>query len=115
MKIIFLCLFLFPLAAMAQQDTTMVEQYCQLVCEQRAFSKKVNVDIDFGEERKLFSDTRMRDEEGRIKKFNGVVDALNFMARQGWSLVNAYPLISGSQTTYHYVFKKYFKKGNVGE
>ncbi len=97
------------------QDTTMVEQYCRLVAQNRLLSNRVNIDVDYGDERKLFSDNRMRDEEtGRLKKFNTVVDALNYMGAQGWILVNAFPVLDGSNnTTLHYYFKKNFRKSEV--
>jgi hypothetical protein len=94
------------------QDTTRVEQYCRLMTQNRLFSNKVNIDVDYGDERKFFSDNRMRDEEtGKIKKFNTVVDALNYLGSQGWILVNAFPVAeSTSSITLHYYFKKSFPK-----
>lgn len=106
--LLFVCL---SSGSFAQQDTTKVEQYCRLVANNRMFSNKVNIDVDFGEERKFFSDHRMRDEEtGKLKKFNTVVDALNYMGSQGWKLVNAFPVVEGNSYTYHYYFKKQFPK-----
>ena len=96
------------------QDTTKVEQYCRLVAINKLFSNKVNIDVDFGDERKFFSDNRLRDEEtGRLKKFNTVVDALNYLGSQGWILVNAFPVIEGSSSTYHFYFRRLFKKTDV--
>lgn len=110
-KILLLVLVTGSLQAMAQ-DSTRVEQYCRLVAQNRLLSNRVNIDVDYGDERKLFSDNRMRDEEtGRVKKFNTVVDALNYMGSQGWILVNAFPVIEGTNTTtLHYYFKKSFRK-----
>lgn len=98
------------------QDTTKVEQYCELVAQGRLLSNKVTIDVNFGEERKLFSgDKRMRDEvTGKLKKFNSAVDALNYMGLQGWSLVNAFPLSEGSgPQVYHFYFKKLFYRTDV--
>jgi hypothetical protein len=88
-----------------------VEQYCRLIAN-NGCSAKVNIDVDFGDERKLFTDNRLRDEEtGRLKKFNTVVDALNYLGSQGWTLVNAFPVLDGtSNNTLHYYFKKTFLK-----
>lgn len=111
------CLFFsFFSIANAQSDTTKVEQYCQLVATARFMSTKVTIDIDFGEARKFFgNDTRMKDAEGNIKKFNGVVDALNYMGRIGWTMVNAYPITSGNQLVYHYIFKKQFNRTELDQ
>mgnify|MGYP006927634381 FL=1 len=80
------------------------------------FSRKVTIDVNFGEARKFFGgDTRLRDDmTGKIKKFNSVTDALNFMGLEGWSLINAFPVTvsSGSQTC-HYYFKKLFDRAEI--
>ena len=112
-KFILLALLVSSLSAFSQ-DTTKVEQYCRLVAISKLFSNKVNIDVDFGDERKFFSDNRLRDEEtGRIKKFNTVVDALNYLGSQGWTLINAFPVVEGSSSTYHFYFRKPFKKTEV--
>jgi hypothetical protein len=96
------------------QDTTKVEQYCRLVAYNKLLSNKVNIDVDFGQERKFFSDNRLRDEEtGRVKKFNTVTDALNYLGSQGWILVNAYPVTEGSTSVLYFYFKKLFRKEEV--
>lgn len=104
----------FSIPMFAQQDTTKVEQYCRLIAYNKMFSTKVNIDVDYGEVRKYFQDSRMRDEEtGKLKKFNTVVDALNYMGSQGWTLVNAFPVQEGNNLTYQYYFKKIFSKTEV--
>jgi hypothetical protein len=80
---------------------------------QKVLSRKVTIDVDFGEERRLLQDNRLRDEMGKLKTFNTVVDALNYLGRLGWTMVNAFPTIEGSQTMYHYVLKKEFEKSEL--
>lgn len=112
-KFVLFALILSSLSCFAQ-DTTKVEQYCRLVAINKLFSNKVNIDVDFGDERKFFSDNRMRDEEtGRLKKFNTVVDALNYLGSQGWTLINAFPVVEGSSSTYHFYFRRSFRKEEV--
>jgi|SRR6185436_1855234 len=114
MKKLLLTLFVFASFIVSAQDTTMVEQYCRMIVTSRALSTKVNIDLDFGEERRLFTDNRLRDEfTGKLKKFNSVVDALNYMGSQGWSLVNAFSI--NEQYTYHYYFRKKFKRSEVSD
>ena len=55
----------------------------------RLLSNKINVELDYGTETKFWSDTRMRDDEGKAVKFNSVADILNFMSKQGWELITA--------------------------
>lgn len=112
-KFILLALLISSFSCFAQ-DSTKVEQYCRLVAIGKLFSNKVNIDVDFGDERKFFSDNRLRDEEsGRIKKFNTVTDALNYLGSQGWTMVNAFPVNEGSSSVYHFYFKKLFRKEEV--
>ncbi len=116
-KIIFFFLLIPAFGYPQTNDTTKVEQYCELVAQYRLLSRKVNIDVDYGDERKFFKDYRLKDETGKLKKFNSVVDALNYMGQQGWKLVNAFLVSEGSGTTinnvYHYVFKKEFLKEDV--
>ena len=115
-KIIFTILLFTSLALTTNaQDTTMVEQYCKMVVTGRVLSAKVNIDLDFGEERKLFSgDTRLRDDmTGKLKKFNSTVDALNYMGAQGWTLINAFPMKEIDSFVYHYYFRKLFRKSEI--
>ena len=114
MKKLFLLTLLVSSLHSFAQDSTKVEQYCRLVAINKLFSNKVNIDVDFGEERKFFTDNRMRDEEtGKLKKFNTVTDALNYLGSQGWVLVNAFPVTEGSSSTYHFYFRKLFRKEEV--
>ncbi|SJZ32103.1 hypothetical protein [Sediminibacterium ginsengisoli] len=115
--LLFLFLTLYSTSAIkAQSDTTKVEQYCELVAQGRLLSNKVTIDVNFGEERKFFGgDTRLKDEvTGRLKKFNSVTDALNYLGLQGWTLVNAFPLSESSgPKVYHFYFKKLFNKADL--
>ena len=96
------------------QDTTNLEQYCEVVATGRLLSNKVTIDIDYGEERSIWKDHRLKAEDGKLKKFNSVIDALNYLGKQGWKLVNAFPVTEGNgPKVYHYVFKKEFSKSEV--
>ena len=92
----------------AQTTIQKVEQYCQVIASPRLLSNKVTIDIDFGEEKSIWRDNRLKTYDGRVKKFNTVIDALNFMGRDGWIFINAYPVTIGSGVTYHFAFKKEF-------
>jgi hypothetical protein len=98
----------------SQQDSAKVEQYCEVVATGRILSNKVTIDIDYGEERSIWKDHRLRNDEGNLKKFNSVIDAINYLGKDGWKLVNAFPINSGSgPAVYHYVFKKEFAKSET--
>lgn len=115
MKPLFLALLC--LAGATAVKAQKVEQYCEMTAQAKLFSRKVTVDVDYGEARKWisFKDTRMKDEEGKVKSFNSVVDALNFMGRGGWKLVNAFLVTESGNNVYHYVLKREFEKSEVGD
>ena len=80
------------IATNAQTDTSKVEQYCQLIVTPRLLSNKVTIDLDFGEEKSFWRDTRLKTTDGKLKKFNTVIDAMNYMGMAGWIFINAYPV-----------------------
>ena len=110
-KLLVIGIFLIStLISNAQTDTSKVEQYCQIIATPRLLSNKVTIDIDFGEEKSFWRDTRLKTDEGKVKKFNTVIDALNYMGREGWLFINAYPVLTGGTEIYHFAFKKQFSK-----
>lgn len=115
MKPLFLVLFCLLSAAAVKAQK--MEQYCEMTAQAKLFSRKVTIDVDYGEARKWisFKDTRMKDEEGKVKSFNSVVDALNFMGRAGWKLVNAFLVTESGNNVYHYVLKREFDKSELSD
>jgi hypothetical protein len=107
-KISIFVFLLFAFVSNAQSEK--VEQYCEVLGMNGAFSSKVTITIDYGDAKSVWKDNRVKNEDGSVKKFNSMIDALNFMGSEGWKLVNAFPVTSGNQNVYHYVFKKEFDK-----
>jgi hypothetical protein len=91
-----------------QAQNAVIEQYCSLNVMPRLLSNKVNIDVDYGNPRKLFAfkDNRVKDEDGKAKKFNTAVEALNYMSAQGWKLVNAMAMTEGGNAVYRYIMKR---------
>ena len=84
-------------------------EYVQIVGTSRLLSNKVTIEIDFGQENKLFSsdkDTRIKDSSGKNVIFNSMVDALNFMTKTGYEFVQAYAFALSNQNVYHYLLRK---------
>lgn len=61
---------------------------CEMTVGKRSFSQVVEVSIDYGQ---LAGEGKeVRDPETKkIKQFNSVVDAMNFLESNGWSYVNS--------------------------
>jgi hypothetical protein len=98
--------------SVAQTDTSKVEQYCQVIATPKLLSNKVTIDIDFGEEKSFWRDTRLKTDGGKIRKFNTIIDALNYMGKEGWIFINAFPVRMGETEIYHFAFKKQFSKNS---
>jgi hypothetical protein len=107
---VFIFIQMLAIASFAQSDTTKIEQYCQIIVTPRLFSNKVTIDVDFGEEKSFWADNRLRTYDGKFQKFNTVVDALNFMGKEGWIFINAYPVFNGNIDIYHFAFRKQFSR-----
>jgi len=101
---------LLAMGLFAQTDSSKIEQYCQVVATPKLLSNKVTIDIDFGEEKRFWADERLRTEQGKLKKFNTIIDALNYMGRNGWVFINAYPVHLASTEIFHFAFKKTFNR-----
>jgi hypothetical protein len=81
--------------------------YCELLGTNKLFTNKVTVSIDYGEEKKYFKDTRIKDEQtGKVKTFNSMVDALNYMGEDGWEFVQAYVVTTNQQNVYRWLLRK---------
>ena len=85
--------------------------YCELLGTQQFLSKKVTVQVDFGQQTKYFSDNRLVDEKGNVIVFNSMVDAMNYMGTLGWEFEQAYVVTIGSgnstSNVYHWLLSKY--------
>jgi hypothetical protein len=64
-------------------------RHVQITVVPRLLSNKINVEVDYGQDTKFFSDTRMKDDAGRAMKFNSVSDILNYMSKEKWELITA--------------------------
>lgn len=80
--------------------------YAQILGIEKFLSNKVTVTIDYGQASSIFEDTRIRDENGKPKVFNSMVDAMNYMGALGWEFQQAYVVTIGNQNVYHWLLRK---------
>jgi len=100
--------FMFNIRAQTPSDSTKTSKfvYCELIGTPNLLSQKITIYVDYGKETELFQDTRMKDEQtGKVKSFNSMVDALNYMENNGWEFVQAYIETIGQQNVYHWLLK----------
>lgn len=86
---------LLPFFAIAQTDTVRtdtvknVETYCAVIPVGKVFSSRIELEADYGKPG-VSIDNKIADERGRPLTFGSMVEALNYMAAQGWLFVNVY-------------------------
>ena len=88
--------------------------YCELIgVSVLGNLTKTVVSVDYGNDPTFnpFRDKTIKDENGKIKGFNSMVDALNYMGDGGWEFVQAYVVTTqggmlGPQNTYHWLLKR---------
>jgi hypothetical protein len=90
--------------------------YSEIVGTEKLLSKKVTVEIDFGQKTTLnfFGTTKglkyIDPATGKPVVFNSMVDAMNFMGKNGWEFIQAFAVTEGSgglaQNVYHFLLKR---------
>lgn len=101
--------FLLVLVGKAQELNGKPEKkyvYCELVGTGNLIGTKVTVQVDFGNKTKWNQDTRIKGEDGKPIKFTSMVDAMNYMGKEGWEFVQAYTITHGSSSVYHWLLKR---------
>ncbi len=82
--------------------------YVQIIGTSKAFSTKLTIGLDFGQHTKMFStgkETIVKDETGTPIDFNSMIDALNFMSKNGFEFVTAYIVTVSNQNVYYYLLR----------
>jgi hypothetical protein len=83
-------------------------EYIQIVGTSKFMSNKVSIQIDFGQENNYWTekDTKIKDKNGKVIDFNSMIDALNFMSKNGYEFIQAYAFAINNQNIYHYLMRK---------
>jgi len=82
-------------------------RYVQLVgVNTSMFGKKMKIYVDYGQKAKFMIADGIKSTNGEKKRFNSMIDALNFMNKNGWKYVNYTEAIYGSKLRYIYLLEK---------
>ncbi|PSR54327.1 hypothetical protein AHMF7605_12775 [Adhaeribacter arboris] len=85
-------------------------EYLEIVGKAKSLSPKQFIGIEYGQEKTSllypYKNTKIKDAEGNVLEFNYMIEALNFMVRNGFEFVQAYTSIEDEQSVYHYLLKK---------
>ncbi len=98
-KLLFL-LWLLPAACLAQTDSAQVKPrnvYCRIFISTGFFSSKISVKFNFGRNssRGSLTDAEVAKLSRELQVIDNEIDAINYMALQGWEVVTYTP------ETYH--------------
>lgn len=112
--VIIVCLFMIGLSEVYSQTVNDIPikeidvEYIQIIGTSKLLSNKLTIQLDFGQETKLFSSkgTQVKGEDGKLLVFNSMIDALNFLSKNGFEFVNAYSITVGNSNVYHYLLKR---------
>lgn len=76
------------------------------------FQKHLDTDltavaIDYGQDVKYFKSQKMKDKNGAEVKLKGLVEALNFLSKNGWVYISNYTVsFPSGANVYHYLLRK---------
>lgn len=110
---LFFVLFLINLKLSGQQmisaSDSLKYSYCEVFTKEVGMSGKVTVEINYGQTSKPFSETSYKSPVF-TPVFSAIVDALNYMGKSGWEVIQVYAVLTGPSSlatySYHYLLKK---------
>ncbi len=70
------------------------------------FGVKMKIYVDYGQKVKIFKPTKITDSNGKVIKFNTMIDALNYFYRNGWDLFSYSQAYINGKMRYVYLLKK---------
>lgn len=83
-------------------------EFCQLMGYNKSlFGQKIIITIDYGQKHKAFQSQLITGLDEKAKVFNSVVDALNFMSKNGWEYVSNFAVSqSTGSAVYNYLLRR---------
>ena len=85
-------------------------EFIELVGTSKFMSNKVTISVDYGQERKFFKSQVIKDNNGIIVVFYGMIDAMNFFSKYGYDFKQAYTVSMGNNLVYHWLLEKRHEK-----
>ncbi|MES3018709.1 MAG: hypothetical protein V4721_13055 [Bacteroidota bacterium] len=111
MKICILFIVLMVPGVVFSQSQDSIFQYCQVRIIGKTASRKINIEVDYGQEQKKFDKASIvKDLNGDLRIFNSVADALNYMGSLGWRVIQSYMIGSEPSLSNSYFLMETRKK-----
>ncbi len=93
------------LSTYCQESKNDQSVYCEIIGDGNFSGKKIKVEIFFGEV--IHDKIKQQAEKVKSKKFTSMLDALNYMAKEGWKLEQTYVITETSGVNrgcfFHYI------------
>lgn len=102
----FFTALIFAVCMKAQETPKYI--YAEIVGTSKFLSKKVMIEIDYGQATSFWESNRVKNSDGSNKDFNSMVDAMNYMGALGWQFQQAYVVTTSQQNVYHWLMRKEF-------
>ncbi len=88
-----------------------IEVFCDLVSTKKFLGTTHTISINYGNRDSLWLDQKIQTlTESELKKYNSIIDALNYMGNEGWTTISSYSTSYNSYIVEHYILKKEIKK-----
>ena len=92
-------------------ESKIIEIFCDLISIRKFLGTKEDISINYGNRDSLWTSDKMFTlVASDLKKYNSVIDALNYMGSEGWKEISSYSTSNNSYIVKHYVLKKEIKK-----
>jgi hypothetical protein len=111
-----LVLIVFALFAQSMSSQVFVEnqnvndldiEYVQLIgINTSMFGVKIKIYVDYGQPAKFLKSESIKNTDGKAMKFNSMIDALNFMHKNGWSYVDYSEANFNGKIRYTYLLQR---------
>ena len=92
-------------------ENNTIEVFCDVVSKKKFLGTKEIITVNYGDRDSLWLDERIYTlTSNELKKFDSIIDALNYMGNEGWQTINSYSTSHNSYIVEHYILKKEIKK-----
>ena len=111
-KIILMCLFglMFGQTIDGLHPKDLPSQYIEIIGAGGIYKKEVKITIDYGQGAhnpyKKWSKVKIKSDKGREIVFISMVDALNFLTKNGYKHIDSYTLVADGLPLRYYLLKK---------
>jgi len=81
--------------------------YCKIIGYNKSLlGQKIVVTIDYGQKYSWMKPQIIKDDNGKALVFNSMIEALNYMDKNGWEYVNNFVVTIGQSNIYNYLLRK---------